>query len=62
MARTPASGLTEHTVKNTVYMPLKHREAWSINHFSREPIPVSDHHLSKEMLPDAQSESPIVQL
>lgn len=35
-----------NTVKNTVQMTLKHREAWSINHFSREPVPASDHHLS----------------
>lgn len=61
-ARTQTSGLTKHAVRNTVQMPLKHREAWGINFLSRDPVPVLDHSLSKEMLPAAQSESSMVQL
>jgi len=43
-------------------MPLKHWQAWHIDHLSRKPIAVSDHPLGKEMLPNVQSKPPLVQL
>jgi len=41
-------------------MPLKHRQAWGIDHLSRKPVPVFDH--SKEILPNVQSKPPLIQL
>jgi len=43
-------------------MPLKHWQAWSFDHLSRKPVPVFDHPLGKEMLPNVQSEPPLTQL
>ena len=37
-------------------MPLKHWQAWGIDHLSRKPVPMFDHPLSKEMLPNVQSD------
>lgn len=49
-----------NVVEGIFQMPLKHRQAWGINYFSRKPFPGSDHHLGKEMLPNAQSKPPLV--
>ena len=43
-------------------MRLKHWQAWGIDHLSRKPDPMFDHPLGKEMLPNVQSEPPLVQL
>ena len=43
-----------------VRMPLKHWQG--IDHLSREPVPVFDHALGEEMLPNVQSKHPMVQL
>lgn len=41
-------------------MPLTHRQAWGINHLSRKPLPMFDHRLGKEMLPNhVKSETPL---
>lgn len=37
-------------------MPLKHWQAWGINHFSRKPVPGFDHPLGKETLPNVDFE------
>jgi len=49
-------------VKGIVQTPLKHWQAWGINHLSRKPVPVSDHPLSKGMLPNVWSKPPMRQL
>ena len=38
-----------------VHMPLKHWQAWGIDHLSSKPVPVFDHPLGKEILPNVQS-------
>ena len=43
-------------------MPLKHWQAWGINHLSRKPVPVFDHPLCKEMLPNVKFKPPLMQL
>ena len=42
----------KHAIKGIVQMPLKHWQAWGIDHLSRKPVPVFDHPLGKEMLPN----------
>lgn len=42
-------------------MTLKHWQVWGINH-SRKPVPMFDHHLGKEILPNVKSEPPLMQL
>lgn len=44
-----------------VQMPLKNWQAWDIDHFSRKPVPLFGHQVSKEMLPNVQPELPLVQ-
>lgn len=39
-------------------MPLKHWQAWSIHHLSINPVAVFDHFLSKDVLPNVQSDAP----
>lgn len=38
-------------------MPLKHLQAWGINHLSRKPVTVFDHPAGKEIPPNVQSKS-----
>ncbi|KAK4816063.1 hypothetical protein QYF61_011071 [Mycteria americana] len=52
----------KHGIKGIVQMPLKHWQAWGIDHLSRKPVPGFDHPLGKEMLPKVQSEPPLAQL
>ncbi|PKU36123.1 aryl hydrocarbon receptor nuclear translocator-like protein 2 isoform x1 [Limosa lapponica baueri] len=52
----------KHVVKGIIQMPLKHWHTSDIDHLSRKPVPVFDHPLSKEMLPNVQSKPPLVQL
>lgn len=40
-------------------MSLQHWQSWGINHFSRKPVPVADHHLSEEMFLNIQSKPPL---
>ena len=49
-------------VKGILQMPLKQWQAWGIDHLSRKHVPVLDHRLGKEVLPNVQSEPPLVQL
>jgi len=42
-------------IKGIVQMPLKHWQAWGIDHLFRKPVPVFGHSLYKEMLPNIQS-------
>jgi len=51
-----------HIIKGIVQMPLKHWQAWGIDHLSRKPVPMFAHPLGKEMLPNVQSEHPLTQL
>ena len=48
----------KHVLKGIVQMPLKHRQAWGIDHLSRKPIPGFDHPLGKKMLPNVKSRPP----
>lgn len=43
-------------------MPLKHLQACSINRFLKKTLPVFDHSVSKEILLNVQSNTPLVQL
>ena len=43
-------------------MPLKHWQAWGIDHLYRKPVPVFDHPLGKQTLPNVQSKPPLAQL
>ena len=43
-------------------MSLEHRQAWGISHLPREPVSVFYHSHSKEIVPNAWSEPPLVQL
>lgn len=52
----------KHVVKGIDQTPLKCCQVWGIDQFSREPIPVFDHPLRKEMLLNVHSEPPLVQL
>jgi len=49
-------------VKGIDQMPLEHWESRGINHLSRKRVPVSDHSLGKEMLPNIQSNPLLTQL
>jgi len=33
-------------------MPLKHGQAWGVDHLSGKPVPGFDHPLGKEMVPN----------
>ena len=48
----------KHVVKGIVQMPLKHWQAWGIDHLSRKPVLGFDQPLSKEILPNVHSETP----
>lgn len=37
-------------------------QAWCCDHFHRQPVPVTDHPLSEEPFPNAQSELPLTPL
>ena len=52
----------KRVIKGIVQMRLKHWQTCGINQRSRKPVPVFDHPLSKEMLPNVQSKPPLVQL
>jgi len=41
----------KQVVKGIVHMPLKNWQGWGIGHLSRKPVPVFDHPLGKEKLP-----------
>jgi len=43
-------------------MPVKHRQAWGINHLSRKPVPAFDHLLSKKIFANVKSELLLMQL
>lgn len=50
-------------VANGIFQKLlEHWQAGGISHLSREPVPVFDHSLSKEMLPNIKSKPPLAQL
>lgn len=51
-----------HVIKGIVQIPLKHWQAWDINHLSKKTVPVFNHPLGKEMLPNAQSEPSLAEL
>lgn len=42
-------------------MPLECSQVWGINHLTREPGTVFDHYCGKEIFPNIQSESPLMQ-
>ncbi|KAJ7425205.1 hypothetical protein BTVI_03794 [Pitangus sulphuratus] len=48
----------QRVVKAIAQMPFKHWQDGDINHRSRKSIPVFDHPLSEEMLPNVLSEPP----
>ena len=52
----------KHVVKGIVQMPLKHWQAWGIDHLSMKPVPEFDTPLGKEMLLNALSKPPLAQL
>lgn len=43
-------------------MNFEHWQAWSINHLSQNPAPLFDYLQSKQLLPNGQSETLLVQL
>ena len=43
-------------------MPLKHWQAWGMDHPSRKPDTVFDHSLDIEIFPNVQSKAPLAQL
>jgi len=45
----------KHVIKGIFRRALKHWQAWGIDHLSRKTVPVFDHPLSKEMLPNVYS-------
>jgi len=45
-----------------VQAPLKHCQAWGIDHLCRKPVAVFDHPLGKEMLPHVQAKPPLAQV
>lgn len=50
----------EHVIKVIIQTPLK--QAWGIDHLPRKPVTVIDKTLVKEILPNVQSNTPLVQL
>ena len=52
----------KHIIKGSVQIPFEHWQAWGFDYLSRKPLPVLNHPLDKEMLPDVQSEPPLGQL
>jgi len=51
-----------HIFKNVSQTQLEHQQAWGNAHFPEELVPMLDHHLSKELFSDIQSELPLMQL
>jgi len=43
-------------------MLLEHQQAWGHDYFPVELVPVLDHSLSEELLPNAQPELPLTHL
>lgn len=54
-----AGKMLKHINNGIAQMSLQHWQSWGINHFSKEPVPVVDHHLSEEMIPNIQSKPPL---
>lgn len=52
----------QDVIKDILQMPLKHQQAWVIDHLSRKPVPGFDHPLGKEVLLNVTSKPPLVQL
>ncbi|KAF4804376.1 hypothetical protein TURU_008479 [Turdus rufiventris] len=53
-------GVSKKIISN-IYK-LWQNQAWGIDHVSGKPVPVFDHPLGKETLPNVQSKPPLVQL
>lgn len=50
-----AGQMLKYNYKGIAQTSLQHWRYWGIKHFSRKPVPVVDHHLSKEMFANVQS-------
>ena len=52
----------KHVIEGVIQIPLEHWQTWGINHPARKPVPVSDHPHNTDILPNVQSEPPLVLL
>ena len=60
--RTGLPKSLDHVTKCTVQSLLKFRQAWCSDYFTGEPVPVCNHPLSEEPLPDVHPKLPLPQL
>jgi len=48
--------------KSVIQTPLELRQAWCLDNFPGERVPMTDHHLNEEPFPNVQSQLPLTQL
>jgi len=54
--------LRSHIPKCHIYTSFEHLQAWGLHHLPGQPVPMPDHSFSKEIFPNIQSKSPLMQL